>query len=99
MSQALASSLSILSLLCCSVAFSAASPIDDGSYVDDDRILSRRQDLMLGLGHEEPSYRMAEFTPTQDKKRQAKSIEHSVGVDPSFVLSKMLYHMAQLPSV
>ena len=51
-----------------------------------------------GLGHEKPSYRMAELnTPTQDKQRQGKSIENSV--DPSFVLSKILYHMAQLSSV
>ena len=98
MRQALTSYISLLSILCCSVAVSLASPIDDGSYLDDDNILSRRHDLMSGFGHEEPSYRMAELnTPTQDKQRQGKSIENSV--DPSFVLSKILYHMAQLPSV
>ena len=95
MRQALTSYISLLSILCCSIAISLASPIDDGSYLDDDSILSRRHDLMSGFGHEEPSYRMAEFT--NDKQRQGKSIEDSV--DPSFVLSKILYHMAQLPSV
>ena len=78
-------------ILCCTASFTFSSPIDDGSYMDDDRRISRRHDLMPGFEHEVASFEGNILS------KQARNTENKV--DPSFVLSKFLYHMAQLPSV
>ena len=88
-------------ILCCTASFTFTSPIDDGSYMDDDRRISRRYDSMPRFENEVAMFKSSEpkASSFEDKSfpKQARNTESKV--DPSFVLSKFLYHMAQLPSV
>ena len=74
------------SMLCLS------SPIDDGTFISDERRMTRRQDLF----HEPRKLETPQFTGL-DTKRQSRGVE-GAAADPSFILSKFLYHMANLPS-
>merc|ERR1711892_164961 len=96
-----AASISMSFVLCWIVTSSTASPIDDGSFMDDESRITRRHDVMPGFGHSEQFFETSEIDNQRLEKqtlpRQARNIENKV--DPSFILSKFLYHMAQLPSV
>ena len=101
MSQKNLRSFCIFFIVCCLVCLNVGSPIDDGSYMDDDTRISRRHDFMQGFVEKEDMFKKSEpkvrSSGAEIPPKQARSTDSQV--DPSFVLSKFLYHMAQLPSV
>ena len=76
------------------------SPIDDGSYMDDETRISRRHDTIQRFSKKDSLFKKKETEVTRKTQmlpKQARSVETQA--DPSFVLSKFLYHMAHLPTV